>query len=100
MSHTHERKIYDSFNFLIKQNACIKFVYLLNKITYSLKHSLNISRTTSYGVHFFSVGSASSDKQPKSVRLCSLGRFDLYFLTSMTIARDETSTEALVFKSI
>ena len=78
----------------------IEFVYLLNRITYFLKGSPNSFRTTSYMVHFFSVGSASSDKQPKSVSLCSHGRFDLYFLISMTIARDETNTEALVFRSI
>ena len=75
-------------------------ILLLNRITYFLKGSPNSFRTTSYMVHFFSVGSASSDKQPKSVSLCSHGRFDLYFLISMTIARDETNTEALVFRSI
>ena len=82
------------------QTAFIIFAYLLSTITYFLRPSLNSSRTTSYMVHFFSVGSASSDKQSKSVSLCSLGRFGLYFLTSMTIARDETNAEALVFKFI
>ena len=82
------------------QSTYFIFSYLLNTITHFLKPSLNSSRTTSYVVHFFSVGSASSDKQPNNVSLCSLGSFVLYFLTSITIARDETNAEDLVFKLI
>ena len=82
------------------QSVYIRFIYLLNTTTYFLRPSLNSSRTTSYMEDFFFVGSASSDKQPKSASLCSLRRSGLYFLTSITIARDETNAEDLVFKLI
>ena len=68
--------------------------------TYALSPSLNSFSTTSYVVHFLSVGSTSSAKHFKSRSMNSFSNLMLYCFSSNTMAREETSAEARAFKSV
>ncbi len=67
--------------------------YNFTLATHSLSPLLNSASTASYAEHFFSVGSASSDKQLSNEIASSLFKFMECFLTSTMMASEETTAD-------